>query len=134
MDPAFHDHVDDVYADVILSPSSSFTSLRGFNGDHNNAVITLRFRVRCLTNYYGGDCATYCVRTDNSRGHYTCRSNGEKNCLSGWSNPAGNCLTRELHLELKCGKQDPDSHYKNYELDISSEITGLYIMIATPMG
>ena len=35
-----------------------------------------------------------CVNTDSSSGHYTCGSNGEKRCLTGWSNPSGNCLTR----------------------------------------
>jgi hypothetical protein len=93
-DVAFDDHVDDVYADVSLSPSSSFTSVRTFTGDHGNSRIALSFRVRCSANYYGSNCATYCVRTDNSRGHYTCGSNGQQICLPGWS--AANCLTREF--------------------------------------
>ncbi len=93
MDVVVDDHVDDVYADVTLSPSSSFTSWRTYNGDHGNAAITLRFKVTCSSNYYGRDCATYCVRTDTSRGHYTCGSSGQKICLPGWTNPAGNCLT-----------------------------------------
>ena len=96
VDVSFDDHVDDVYADVTLSPSSSFTSTRTYTGAHNNARISFSFRVRCNANYYGSDCATYCVNTDNSNGHYTCGSSGQKICLAGWSQPATNCLTGEI--------------------------------------
>ena len=87
------DHVDDIYVDVSLSVSSSFTTETDFYGDHGNSRIRLSFRVRCGTNYYGSDCATYCVNTDDSTGHYTCSSSGTKICLSGWT--GSDCNTRE---------------------------------------
>ena len=90
------DHVDDIYVDVSLSLTSSFTTANNFYGDHGNSRITLKFRVYCNSNYYGSDCATFCVSTDNNSGHYTCGPNGEKNCLSGWRGT--NCLTRKIML------------------------------------
>lgn len=40
-----------------------------------------------MADYYGVDCATYCVARDDSTGHYNCDTNGGKNCLEGWSGP-----------------------------------------------
>ena len=87
------DHVDDIYIDISLSVSSSFTTQTDFYGDHGNSRIRLAFRVRCNANYYGSDCATYCVNTDDSTGHYTCSPSGAKNCLSGWTGTE--CNTRK---------------------------------------
>ena len=86
------DPVDDVYIDMSLSVSSTFTSATTFTGDHGNGRIRFRFRVSCAANFYGSDCGTNCVSTDDGTGHYTCGSNGEKICISGWSNPNSNCL------------------------------------------
>ena len=91
------DHVDDIYVDVSLSVSSSFTTQTDFYGDHGNSRIRLSFRVRCNANYYGSDCATYCVNTDDSTGHYTCSPSGTKNCLSGWTGTE--CNTRKSKEE-----------------------------------
>ena len=88
------DHVDDIYIDISLSVSSSFTTQTDFYGDHGNSRIRLAFRVRCNANYYGSDCATYCVNTDDSTGHYTCGPDGTKNCLSGWTGTE--CNTRKF--------------------------------------
>ena len=88
------DHVDDVYIEMSLSPSSSFTSRQNFYGDHGRSRIEFSFRVQCSSNYYGSDCATYCVPRDSSSGHYTCGSRGQKICRSGWTNPSNNCRTR----------------------------------------
>ena len=91
------DHVDDIYAAISLTPSSSFTSRTAYNGVHGNSRIELSFRVQCKTNFYGSNCATYCVARDDSGGHYSCGSNGEKLCLSGWSDPTRNCITGTMH-------------------------------------
>ena len=90
------DHVDNVYATITLTPSSSFTSIRTYNGIYGNSRIELSFRLQCSSNFYGSDCATYCVPRDDSGGHYSCGTNGQRICLSGWSGPSNNCLTREL--------------------------------------
>ena len=90
------DHVDDIYVDVSLSVSSSFTTQTDFYGDHGNSRIRLSFRVQCSANYYGSDCATYCVNTDDSTGHYTCGTGGTKNCLAGWTGSECNTGKRTL--------------------------------------
>ena len=87
------DHVDDVYVTITRNPSSSFSSRQAYTGIHGNSRIELSFRVQCAANFYGSDCATRCVPRDDSQGHYTCRSNGERICLSGWSEPASDCTT-----------------------------------------
>ena len=91
------DHVDDVYVTITLAPSSSFTSRRAYNGIHGNSRIELSFRVQCTSNFYGSNCATYCVPRDDSGGHYSCGVNGQRICLSGWSGPSSGCITRKLH-------------------------------------
>ena len=91
------DHVDDIYVTISLTPSSSFTSRTAYNGVHGNSRIELSFRVQCTTNFYGSNCATYCVARDDSGGHYSCGSNGEKLCLSGWSDPTTDCTTGTMH-------------------------------------
>ena len=91
------DHVDDVYATITRNPSSSFSSRRVYTGIHGNSRIELSFRVQCAANFYGSDCATFCVARDDSGGHYRCGSNGERICLSGWSGPSSSCTTRKLN-------------------------------------
>ena len=90
------DLVDEVYVSMVgLAVNSTFTTATAYTGQHGQGSITLQFQVVCNANYYGSNCTTYCVATDDNLGHYTCASDGSKQCLSGWSNPAGNCLTRE---------------------------------------
>ena len=92
-DPFFDDHVDDVYATITQSPSSSFSSRQTYTGVHGNSRIELSFRIQCTANFYGSNCATHCVPKDDSGGHYGCGSNGERICLSGWSELARDCTT-----------------------------------------
>ena len=87
------DHVDDVYVTITQSPSSSFSSRLAYTGVHGNSRIELSFRVQCTANFYGSNCATHCVPRDDSQGHYSCGSNGERICLSGWSEPVSDCTT-----------------------------------------
>ena len=94
--PNADDLVDEVYVSMVgLAVSNTFTTATAYNGLHEQGSITLQFQVVCNANYYGSNCTTFCVATDNTMGHYTCASDGSKQCLSGWSNSAGNCLTRE---------------------------------------
>ena len=87
------DHVDDVYVDISASPSSGFSSRRAYSGVRGNSVIEMNFRVQCISNYYGSDCATFCQGRDDNLGHYTCGSNGQRICRSGWSDPSTNCTS-----------------------------------------
>ena len=91
-----NDHVDDVYVTITLTPSSSLTSRRTYSGIHGNSRIELSFRLQCSSNFYGSNCATYCMPRDDNGGHYSCGVNGQRTCLSGWSGPSSSCLTREL--------------------------------------
>ena len=94
---SFSRYNDDVYVTVTLIPSSSFTSRRSYNGVNGNCEIDLSFRIQCGNNFYGSNCATFCVARDDSGGHYSCGINGEKICLIGWRGPSGGCLTRESY-------------------------------------
>ena len=95
-----HDLVEKVFVQMTgLTVASSFTSATSYSGQHGQGSITLQFQVVCDTNYYGANCVTFCQPTNSSAGHYTCASDGSKVCLSGWSNPSGNCLTRESFMQ-----------------------------------
>ena len=93
------DLVDRVYIDMALSPSSSFTEKRFYNGESGRSRLELSFRIRCNTDFYDPNCTTYCQATDNDSGHFECGTNGEKICLRGWTNITNNCLTRKLWLQ-----------------------------------
>ena len=95
------DLVDKVFINMLLSVNPSYTR-HIYTGTHGRGSITLEFSVICATNFYGPSCTTYCVNTNNNAGHYTCNSDGTKTCLSGWSNPSGNCLRREIAC-IQCG-------------------------------
>ena len=94
------DLIDIVVFNINITPSNEWVSMENRHGFYNRATVSAEFRVDCSVNYYGTDCSTYCVPTDNSQGHYICNSNGGKVCLSGWTNISGgqNCLTRMLTI------------------------------------
>ena len=95
IDDGADDHVDDVYVEINLDPNTQFTTATNFYGNNGNSRISLSFRVTCTANYYGTDCATYCVPTDDASGHYTCdQGSGARICLSGWS--GSDCNIRKL--------------------------------------
>lgn len=85
-----------------LSPSSQWSNELEANGYYNRAQFKIRVRLYCQANYYGSDCSVHCVPQDNNSGHYTCGSNGEKICNTGYTNSAGNCLTRKRYWEFVC--------------------------------
>lgn len=89
------DHVDDIYVEISLLPSTQFTIATNFYGDFGNSRISLSFRLMCGLNYYGTDCATYCIARDDLLGHYTCDpASGAKICLQGWS--GADCLNGQF--------------------------------------
>ena len=87
--------MDRVAFNIRHSSNGKWTDETSKVGYYGNVVLTARFKVTCDANYYGSDCFTYCVATDNSRGHYTCDANGGKKCKAGYQNPSTNCITRE---------------------------------------
>ena len=95
MDSGADDLMDRVAFNIFHSSNGKWTGELAKEGIYGNVVLTARFKVNCNANYYGSDCTTYCVATDNSNGHYTCDANGGKQCKAGYQNPSTNCITRE---------------------------------------
>lgn len=60
-----------------------------------NTSMEYDIRVTCDSNYYGGGCADLCRPRDDGFGHYTCSSNGDIVCLSGWQGQY--CTKRKYH-------------------------------------
>ena len=98
--PIRSDLIANIFIDLILVPSATFTSTQDY-GTGSGGSIRLQFKVECDDNLYGHDCGTFCVDSDDSSGHFTCGSNGERICLSGWSDPTTNCITR-MFQRRKC--------------------------------
>ena len=92
-----NDHVDDIYVTISLTPNATFTPRQVFIGNYGNSRIELSFRVQCSSNFYGNNCTTFCDDGDDPNGRqlYTCGSDGQKICLSGWSEPSRNCTVRK---------------------------------------
>lgn len=93
------DLIDISLFNEVITPGSVWTNVQISQGYYDVASVQAQFRVFCNQNYYGSSCTTYCVATNNNQGHYTCNSNGQKMCLSGWTNVGSqeNCLTRKKH-------------------------------------
>ncbi|PAA55287.1 hypothetical protein BOX15_Mlig020206g1 [Macrostomum lignano] len=48
-------------------------------------TLRIRYWYSCHSGYYGALCNTYCMEKNNAwDGHYTCGSDGQKVCRSGW--------------------------------------------------
>ena len=79
--------------------SDTFSSDTTVNEGGSN-VISLSYatRIECATNYYQSDCSVYCIPTNDTTGHYTCDSNGNKICLQGYTNTSNNCLDGMLYF------------------------------------
>uniref|UniRef100_A0A1A7WBF7 Delta-like protein n=2 Tax=Iconisemion striatum TaxID=60296 RepID=A0A1A7WBF7_9TELE len=46
--------------------------------------IRYSYRIICNENYYGDTCSKYCAARDDRFGHFTCKPDGEIDCLPGW--------------------------------------------------
>ena len=60
------------------------------------STLLYKYRLFCASNYYGLNCTIYCKPRDDDHGHYGCDENGDKYCLSGWTDISGYCKTRKL--------------------------------------
>ena len=66
------------------------------NGSYfgSDVTFTVSLSLRCLAYFYGPDCSMYCYPANSSEmGHYTCLSDGSKQCLPGYQNETTNCTT-----------------------------------------
>lgn len=92
--PDSDDLIDRVFAVETNFPiSENFTPRRTYTGNYGNVRFDLSYRAICQTNYYGSTCTVFCIGRDDSTGHYSCNSNGDRVCLPGWSDLPNNCLT-----------------------------------------
>ena len=102
-DGYFHaDLIDEVY--LHIPPNLNLTvASQTIAGIFDRAVLIMEYSLTCTQNYYGSDCSTYCVPSDNSMGHYNCApSNGSKICLPEYQNPDTNCTESEKACNQPC--------------------------------
>ena len=85
------DDVDLFLIDINLTSGINFSAPTTYNGVNGYGQIELRFRLSCTENYYGPDCATFCMERNDEQGHYTCGSDGSIVCLPGYQGPVTNC-------------------------------------------
>ena len=56
-DPANdNDVIDNIYVDMALTPSPSFTTPQTFVGNYGNGKLEMSFRVQCTDGYSGNTC------------------------------------------------------------------------------
>ncbi len=56
-------------------------------------VLETRIRARCMENFFGQRCPTFCApQDDDSFGHFECDAQGNKTCLPGYCGPERNCV------------------------------------------
>lgn len=84
------DLLDRVIVDKVLAVSSVFSTVSQL-GFYEVVTMQLGFRVMCDSDYYGSDCTVLCRSRDDTTGHYSCDTNGNRVCLSGYSGV--DCLT-----------------------------------------
>ena len=79
-----------------LPPTGVWTDAIRVHGHYKAAHVAMQFKASCDQYYYSQTCTVYCKAQDDSvAGHYNCNSEGGKVCLTGWSDPDNNCLTRK---------------------------------------
>ena len=61
------------------------------NGENSVGRLGASYRVNCTEDFYSPDCSVFCRARDDAQGHYTCNSQGNRVCLSGFEDPASNC-------------------------------------------
>ena len=50
----------------------------------NHRCRPLDGKKECLPSWFGSDCRTQCIPSDDDGGHYSCAQDGSKTCLPGW--------------------------------------------------
>ena len=88
------DGAEDLYIDLILIRLDNITShIPGIHiGREGHGRLNISYRVQCTDDFYGPNCATFCVERDDEMGHYTCDSEGNIVCREGYQDPSTNCI------------------------------------------
>ena len=84
--------IDEFYYDGAVAAINVVIPL---TGEHGTAQIIINMFYRCAINFYGSSCATYCQERDDETGHYSCASDGSRECLNGYTDPTTNCTKPE---------------------------------------
>ena len=87
--------IDEVRVQVPGTKGASLSQT--FIGTSEIVSLVLSYSLTCTQNYYGSNCSTYCVPSNNMS-HYNCDlSNGNKICLPGYQNPETDCTEGDTH-------------------------------------
>ena len=65
-------------------PSGEYSAVNG------SATLRMSVSVSCTGGFSGPRCD--CMSRNDSTGHFECDTNGEKVCLTGYQDPASNCI------------------------------------------
>lgn len=86
---------------ITLNPDiNNSTDTAAYPGLRNlGQFLRLAFQLSCEENFYGEDCAQFCIGRDDEEGHYSCDINGGKICLDGFQDPSTNCTQCVLAAE-----------------------------------
>lgn len=67
---------------IMLGNGSQYLNV---TGDLEITSLILSYNLHCTDNYFGDNCATFCVAQDNAFGHFTCNEEtGARICLPGY--------------------------------------------------
>ena len=99
------DDLDDIFINQSIQPNTGYSQVTEYLGNSEKVSVHLRYQIYCQPNYYGTNCATFCVaQNDNMNGHYTCNNaDGSIQCRDGYENPSNNCRdSKLLHGIVHC--------------------------------
>uniref|UniRef100_A0A1I8HSG3 Delta-like protein n=1 Tax=Macrostomum lignano TaxID=282301 RepID=A0A1I8HSG3_9PLAT len=98
-DEFYDDHMDHFYASLPARADSVRRNMDIYSSPRHHR-LSITYWYTCHSHYYGLDCNTLCKPRNDSTGHYTCDSNGNKVCMSGWMGT--NCTRLIPCLESPC--------------------------------
>ena len=101
----------------------------------SDVTFTVTLNLTCPAHYYGPNCSIYCRPANSSdMGHYTCLSDGSRQCLPGYLNettnctscvPADGCSKSTTDTTCTCD-QDIFPHTQRMEFAVSQESVTVY--------
>lgn len=86
-----HQLIDRVIIELFLSVDESPLAFLGAGEQGTISALVSSVSVACEGGFFGADCNTFCIKRDDSTGHFECGADGSIVCLAGYQNPATNC-------------------------------------------
>ena len=83
--------IDRVIIELFLSVDDSPLTFSGTGEQGTVSALVSQVSVACEGAFFGADCNTFCIKRDDSTGHFRCGEDGSIVCLSGYQNPETNC-------------------------------------------